>query len=102
MEENWKKLCGNLGYKFEDKSILREALTHKSFLSLETEKKFLNNERLEFLGDAILDLILYSPYTPWSDSYIRKPRPGMLEVGRQIINAGENGEAVAAFNIAEM
>ena len=58
MEENWKKLCGNLGYKFEDKSILREALTHKSYLSLETEKKILNNERLEFLGDAILDLII--------------------------------------------
>ena len=58
MEENWKKLCGNLGYKFEDKSFLREALTHKSYLPFETEKKILNNERLEFLGDAILDLII--------------------------------------------
>ena len=52
-------------------------------------------------SDAVLDLILYSHYTPWSNSYIRKPRPGMLEVGRQLINAGENGEAVESFMIAE-
>ncbi len=58
MKEDWEKLCSNLGYQFEDKSILRQALTHKSHLSSETEKNSINNERLEFLGDAILDLII--------------------------------------------
>ena len=61
----------------------------------------LQNLLLDEDSDAILDLILYSPYTPWSDSHIRKPRPGMLEVGRQIINAGEKGEEIESFNIAE-
>ncbi|MAV60072.1 MAG: hypothetical protein CMA13_02090 [Euryarchaeota archaeon] len=41
--------------------------------------------------DAILDLILYSPYSPWEMAWARKPNPGMLEAGRQIIdNANSN------------
>ena len=41
-----------LNYVFEDKQLIIEALTHKSY------KKPYNNERLEFLGDAVLDLIV--------------------------------------------
>lgn len=41
-----------LGYKFKNKNLLKEALTHKSC------KQPYNNERLEFLGDAVLDLIV--------------------------------------------
>jgi len=41
-----------LGYTFKDKELLKEALTHKSY------KSPVNNERLEFLGDAVLDLIV--------------------------------------------
>jgi len=36
--------------------------------------------------DAILDLILYRPYSPWENSWARKPNPGMLEAGRQILS----------------
>ena len=41
-----------LGYRFKDRALLRTALTHKS------SKQAYNNERLEFLGDAVLDLIV--------------------------------------------
>ena len=41
-----------LGYQFTNKNLIIEALTHKSF------KKAYNNERLEFLGDAVLNLIV--------------------------------------------
>ena len=41
-----------LGYEFQDKQLLIEALTHKSY------KQPYNNERLEFLGDAVLDLVV--------------------------------------------
>ena len=40
--------------------------------------------------DAILDLTLHSPYAPWHNSWARKPNPGMLEAGRQIIEAAES------------
>ncbi len=41
-----------LGYTFKNKKLIIEALTHKSY------KQPYNNERLEFLGDAVLDLIV--------------------------------------------
>ena len=43
-------------------------------------------------SDAILDLVLYSPYHPSDNSWARKPNPGMLEAGRQIIEASENNK----------
>ena len=49
---------------------------------------------LEENSNAHLDLILYSPYSPWDGAWARKPNPGMLEAGRQIISASENGEEI--------
>ncbi len=49
---NYSQLEKRLDYKFKDKQLIIEALTHKS------DKKPYNNERLEFLGDAVLDLIV--------------------------------------------
>lgn len=49
---DYSQLEERLGYAFKDKRLIIEALTHKSF------KKPYNNERLEFLGDAVLDLIV--------------------------------------------
>lgn len=46
-----------LGYSFSDKSLLEEALTHSSFANEQPEPTPYN-ERLEFLGDAVLDLVL--------------------------------------------
>jgi len=47
--ENLQK---SLGYQFRDEKLITEALTHRSY-----SKEF-NNERLEYLGDAVLDLIV--------------------------------------------
>ena len=45
-----------LGYTFADKNILREALTHKSYAAEYRHNK--DNERLEFLGDSVLGLVV--------------------------------------------
>ena len=47
-----KNLEKRLEYTFKNKNLIKEALTHRSC------KKSYNNERLEFLGDAVLDLIV--------------------------------------------
>ncbi len=47
-----------LKIKFKDANILRKALTHRSFLNETKDKDLLSNERLEFLGDAILSFIV--------------------------------------------
>lgn len=46
-----------LGYKFRHKNLLEEALTHPSFAQQERHRVS-HNQRLEFLGDAVLGLIL--------------------------------------------
>src|SRR5947209_16697162 len=45
-----------LGLEFDDPTLLREALTHRSYLN-EINQAWPSNERLEFLGDAVLGLI---------------------------------------------
>jgi ribonuclease-3 len=50
--KHYNELEQCLGYSFNNKDLIIEALTHKSF------KKAYNNERLEFLGDAVLNLIV--------------------------------------------
>jgi ribonuclease-3 len=51
-----KKLQDRIGYKFRDRSILYEALTHASVAH--GQKGFANYERLEFLGDRVLGLAI--------------------------------------------
>ena len=50
--KHFKALEKALNYKFKQDDLITEALTHKSY------KRPYNNERLEFLGDAVLDLIV--------------------------------------------
>lgn len=52
MSKNLKDLELKLGYSFKNEKLIIEALTHKSF------KQNFDNERLEFLGDAVLDLVV--------------------------------------------
>jgi ribonuclease III len=47
-----------LKYRFTDGNILEEALTHKSYVNERRESGRIHNERLEFLGDAVLSLII--------------------------------------------
>lgn len=47
-----------LGHAFRDRSFLLQALTHRSFLNENADHPYPHNERLEFLGDAVLELIV--------------------------------------------
>ncbi len=47
-----------LGHEFRDRSLLLQALTHRSYLNENTSYEYPHNERLEFLGDAVLELIV--------------------------------------------
>jgi ribonuclease-3 len=65
-----------LGYSFENKQLIIEALTHKS------HKKPYNNERLEFLGDAVLDLIvgefLFTEFPEEAEGVLSKIRASLV------------------------
>ena len=51
---NIEKFEQNIGYKFKNKKLVQTALTHKSYAN---ENKIQSNEKLEFLGDAILEFV---------------------------------------------
>lgn len=55
--ENSKKLMEKVGYEFKNEENLIEALTHRSFSNERNQFRDFNNEKLEFLGDAVLNLI---------------------------------------------
>ena len=65
-----------LGYQFHDTKLLIEALTHKS------HKQPYNNERLEFLGDAVLDLVvgeyLYKKFPKFDEGDLSKMRASLV------------------------
>src|SRR5271157_4776292 len=47
-----------IGIKFKNKDLLTEALTHRSYLNEYPKWRLPHNERLEYLGDAVLELIV--------------------------------------------
>ena len=66
-----------LGYKFRNPLLLAEALTHPS-LRHETQQRHFDNQRLEFLGDAVLQLVvteyLYSSFSREAEGRLTKLR----------------------------
>lgn len=83
-----------LDYQFDDKNLIIEALTHKSF------KKAYNNERLEFLGDAVLNLIvgefLFNKFPASNEGDLSKIRASLVnEKGfTKLANAIELGDYI--------
>ena len=51
-----EKLSDVIGYRFRDRELLEQALTHRSSLSGTRKSRLVSNERLELLGDAVLGL----------------------------------------------
>ena len=76
MQKRLEALQKRLGYQFRDQNLIIEALTHKS------SKQPYNNERLEFLGDAVLDLIvgeyLYHEFTEVAEGELSKLRASLV------------------------
>jgi ribonuclease-3 len=71
------------GYAFKDKGLLEQAFTHRSYLNENREVRREHNERLEFLGDAVLELVvteyLYAKYP-------EKPEGELTAVRAALVN----------------
>lgn len=72
-----------LGFTFNDKSLLTRALTHRSYLNENPDLPYLDNERLEFLGDAILDFVaaefLYQHFPEMSEGELTSLRAALVK-----------------------
>ena len=82
MDTKLKELEKKTGYTFQDFSLLKQAMLHSSYTNETHLPKYRCNERLEFLGDAVLELVsseyLFkeSPHTP--EGELTKTRASMV------------------------
>src|SRR5699024_9731109 len=53
---NVEKVATQLGITFDNHQLIQQAFTHSSYVNEHQKEKILDNERLEFLGDAVLEL----------------------------------------------
>lgn len=60
MQTDLEKFAKTIGVEFNDMSLLRTACTHRSYLNENKSSDAEHNERMEFLGDAVLELVVTS------------------------------------------
>lgn len=81
MAEDIQKFKYRINYTFQDISLLRQALTHRSYAS-ENDLDY-DNQRLEFLGDAVLEIVLtdhlYHQYPDEPEGKLTKMRAAMVQ-----------------------
>jgi len=79
---NFLELQDKIGYEFKQEKLLRQALTHSSFANEKHLRKHSDNERLEFLGDAVLEIVssdfLYKAYPDKSEGDLTKLRASLV------------------------
>ena len=89
MSRNLKELEKKISYSFSDEGLLKHAMTHSSYVNEKRLKKTDCNERLEFLGDAVLELV--------SSEYLFFENPKMPEGELTKLRASMVCEKALAF-----
>ncbi|KPJ75783.1 MAG: ribonuclease III [Deltaproteobacteria bacterium SG8_13] len=94
MSTDSEKLSRSLQYRFNNIELMEEALRHSSYVNEQPDGNLRNNERLEFLGDAVLNLsvghILIHKYPDVREGELSRMRAGLVnesqlaEVARRI------------------
>lgn len=79
---NWKDFQSVIAYRFSSEGLLRQALTHSSYANEKHMRKLSDNERLEFLGDAVLEIVssdfLYRSYRELPEGELTKLRASIV------------------------
>ena len=82
MDNMLKELQDRIGYHFQDDKLLKKAMVHSSYANENHLPKYECNERLEFLGDAVLELIssefLFSLHKTMPEGQLTKTRASMV------------------------
>ncbi|MBQ1193997.1 MAG: ribonuclease III [Lachnospiraceae bacterium] len=97
-ELNVEKFEEAIGYSFKDKDLLRLAISHSSFSNDNKLGKLKNNERLEFLGDAVLEL---STSEFLFKEYVSKPEGELTRLRASIVCEPTLAECARTLNLPE-
>jgi len=94
-EKDFSEFEKTIGIKFNNQDILKQAFTHRSFLNENKNLKGGHNERLEFLGDAVLELAttdyLYNKYP-------EKNEGDLTSIRSALVNAQTCAEVATEIN----
>lgn len=89
----FEQLQSELNISFDNKNLLYQAFTHSSYVNEHRRKLFTDNERLEFLGDAVLELsvskFLFEKYPQMSEGELTKLRASIVCEPSLVIFANE-------------
>jgi len=85
-----------LGVEFNDHNLLLSAVTHRSYLNEHREATWEHNERLEFLGDAVLELVV-TDYL--FSKYPEKPEGELTAIRAALVNTNSLAAASLLLNI---
>ena len=81
-ENLFKDFQHTIGISMENEKLLKQAFTHSSYVNEHRRKPFEDNERLEFLGDAVLELtvsqFLYKKYPTMTEGELTKLRAAIV------------------------
>ena len=95
---DFKTFETKIGYAFRDKRLLEQAFTHRSYLNENRMPGREHNERLEFLGDAVLELVvtefLYA-------KYLEKPEGELTAYRAALVNTVSISDAAAKLGMNE-
>ncbi|MCK6462919.1 MAG: ribonuclease III [Candidatus Pacebacteria bacterium] len=86
------------GINFKDKNLLKQAFVHRSYLNENPALKLEHNERLEFLGDAVLELVV-TEYL--YNKYPQKPEGEMTALRAALVNAVTLSAAAGELNMGD-
>ena len=95
---NFSKFEEKIGVDFKDKNLLRQAFTHRSYLNENPSLGLEQNERLEFLGDAVLELAI-TEYL--YKKYPKKTEGEMTGLRAALVNAITLSEVANSLNIGD-
>ena len=82
MNYQWNKLEKTIHYQFQNPQLLNTALRHSSYANEQRLGRLMCNERLEFLGDAVLELVssefLFQEYTEMPEGELTRLRASLV------------------------
>jgi len=87
-----------LGYHFKDSGLLRQALQHSSYVNEQRELELEDNERLEFLGDAVLDLVIT---VTLMDHFPQTAEGDLSRMRATIVNESQLAEVAQGLNLGQ-
>ena len=96
LTKNYEEFAKKIGVAFKDIALLREAFTHRSYLNEHRSTGLKHNERFEFLGDAVLELVI-TEYL--FEKYPEEPEGKLTAYRSALVNTNSISDAATEWGM---